>query len=237
MANLQAISKDHYADKKWQLTPGYSFSEKDSVCPIVLQELPQAQANMPVAFMLSDDKYYLVVVQGLTPQTNLFVDADGNWLGNYIPASYRSYPFVLASTTGDGENLVLCVDEDSGLVGSDEADQDFFNEEGELSERMQEVMKFLSEGHSGRLTVNRICEQLQELNLFKSWTLQIEYADGPHKVEGLYCIDEPAFNELSDEVFLELRKTGALPVIYSHLLSMQHITRLADATQSRTKPA
>lgn len=237
MTKLQAISKDHYTDKKWQLNPGYSFTEKDSVCPIVLQELPNAMANMPVAFIRSEDKYALVVVQGLTPQTNLFVDANGVWSGKYIPAGYRTYPFLLASTSGDGENLVLCIDEDSGLVGGDEADQAFFDKEGELSERMQEVMTFLSEGHRGRLAAGRVCQQLQELNLLKPWTLQIEYEEGSHKVDGLFCIDEPAFNELSDEIFVELRQSGALPVIYSQLLSMQQMNKLADATQARTNLA
>lgn len=237
MDNLQAVSKDRYADKKWQLNPGYLFAEKDSVCPIVLQELPNAMANMPIAFMPVEDKYALVAVQGLTPETNLFVDANGDWLGKYIPAGYRSYPFVLASTSGDGENLVLCVDEDSGLVDGDEADQDFFNKEGELSERMQEVMKFLSEGHNGMLAATRICQQLQELNLFKPWTLQIQLEKGSHKVDGLFCIDEPAFNKLSDDAFIELRKTGAVAVVYSHLLSMQQMNNLADATQARTNSA
>jgi len=237
MANLQAISKEHYADKKWQLNPGYLFAAKDAVCPIVLQELPNAMANMPIAFMLSEGKYYLAAVQGLAPQTNLFVDANGDWLGKYIPASYRTYPFLLASAGEDGKNLVMCVDEDSGLVGGDEADQPFFNEEGEFSEQMQDMLKFLSEGYSGRLAAVRICAQLQEHNLFKPWNLQIQYEEGNHAIEGLYCIDEPAFNELSDEVFIEFRKTGALPVVYSQLLSMQKISNLADVAQARAKSA
>lgn len=237
MANLQAISKEGYADKKWQLNPGFSFAAKHSVCPLVFQELTSAMASMPIAFMPNEDKFVAVAVQGITSETNLFVDADGNWLGKWVPAVYRSYPFVLASTSGDGENLVLSVDEDSGLVGGEEADQIFFNEAGELSEQMKEVMKFLSEGQNGRIVVNKICEQLQEHDLIKPWNLKLEYNEGPFEVEGLFCINEPTFQALSDEAFIELRKSGALSLIYSQLLSMQQISNLADATRARATPA
>lgn len=237
MANLQAISKEGYADKKWQLNPGFSFAAKHSVSPLVFQELTNAMACMPIAFMPNKDKYVAVAVQGLTPETNLFVDADGNWLGKWVPAVYRSYPFILASTSGDGENLVLSVDEDSGLVGGEEADQVFFDETGELSEQMKEVMKFLSEGQNGRIAINRICEQLQEHDLITPWNLKLEYTEGPYQVDGLFCINEPIFQALSDEAFIELRKTGALSLIYSQLLSMQQISNLADAARALAKPA
>ena len=36
-------------------------------------------------------------LQSLLPEINMMVDDKGKWLGNYIPARYRSLPFVLAA--------------------------------------------------------------------------------------------------------------------------------------------
>lgn len=235
MTNLKAISKDQYSDRKWQFSPDYSFAAKDSVCPIVLLELPTAMVTSPVAFLYSEGQYILVAVQGLRPQTNLFVDANGDWKGKYVPAKYHGYPFVLASTSGDGENLILCIDEDSGLVDSDEADKLFFDDKGELSEATQDVMKFLSEAHNSRIAASKICQKLKDHGLLRTWSIEIKYDEGTHKVEGLFRIDEEAFNKLSNEAFIELRQAGALPVIYSQLLSIQHIVKLADMAQEQAK--
>lgn len=235
MANLQAISKTQYSDKKWQRFPDYGFTAKDAVCPLIAQEIPKAMANMTIAFLCLEDNYSLVAVQGLNADTNLYVDAKGKWLGKYIPACYRSYPFMLAANAADEGKLVLCIDEDSGLVNDDHAEEVFFGENGELSDSVQAVLKFLTELQSGRQATSRICDVLQEYNLLKPWGLQIQLEKSAHKVEGLFCIDEVALNELSDEDFITLRQAHALPIIYSQLLSMQHIAVLANATQARTK--
>ena len=47
-------------------------------------------------------------------------------------------------------------------------------------------------------------------------------------------IDEKKLNELSDDVFLELRKLGFLTAIYAHLMSLQHTQKLV---QKLVKPA
>ena len=57
------------------------------------------------------------------PEHNLFVGPDGHWLGGYVPASLRSYPFRVLGSEGSGQ-LALCVDEDSGLVVEDSMERE-----------------------------------------------------------------------------------------------------------------
>ena len=59
--------------------------------------------------------------------------------------------------------------------------------------------------------------------------------EGTKRVGGLFCIDEAALNTLSDETFVELRQSGALPIIYCQLLSMQRISELAQFAQAKSK--
>ena len=47
----------------------------------------------------------------------------------------------------------------------------------------------------------------------------------------MFCIDEAALNELTDDAYAELRVSGAIPVIYCQLLSMQQIVNLTQFSQ------
>ena len=48
-----------------------------------------------------------------------------------------------------------------------------------------------------------------------------------YEIDGLFTIDEEALEKLSNEEFQELRQRGLLPIIYSHLTSLQQIGRLS----------
>ncbi|MER9298661.1 SapC family protein [Mesorhizobium sp. M0621] len=47
------------------------------------------------------------------------------------------------------------------------------------------------------------------------------------------AIDEPAFNKLSDEAFLDLRKSGTLGMLYCHLASTNSWTSLVHQASLR----
>ena len=54
-------------------------------------------------------------------------------------------------------------------------------------------------------------------------------------VEGLYRIDEAALNALPDDAFMPLRKTGALPLAYAQLLSMNQLALLPKAAEVQAR--
>ena len=234
MASLQAITKPDFTEKSWRRSPNYLFTANDAVCPLIVQEMTRAiMMGMPIAFLCVDEKYSVVAVLGLEAETNYFVGKDGGWQGKYIPARYRAYPFVLAKN--EEEKLVLCINEDSGLLNDDDSAEAFFDDEGELSATVKQVMELLSAIRVGLQSAARICKLLNQHKLFKPWELEIELEDGKKRIEGLFSIDEAALNELSDEAFIELRQSGALIVVYCQLLSMQRITDLAQFAQLKSK--
>src|SRR5690606_13482573 len=118
MAELTVISREQHADKRWKRYTSYSFAAGDAVVALVAQELPRACLSLPLGFVKTEAGFQVVAVQGLQPGRNLWVAPDGRWLGGYVPAAYRGYPFVLANTE-DGKR-VLCVRPDSGLVNESE---------------------------------------------------------------------------------------------------------------------
>ena len=71
------------------------------------------------------------------------------------------------------------------------------------------------------------------MNLLKTGTLTLQFnASAPkYELEGVYTIDEEAVQKLNDEEYLELRKRGLLPMIYSHLTSLHQLTRIIRLQQ------
>lgn len=234
MPNLQPVSRERHAGQYWQRYSSYAFAAKDAVCPLVVQELPKAMMCMPIGFTQAGAGFALVAIQGVAPGECLFVDGAGKWLLDYTPAHYRGYPFMLASST-DGQQ-VLCVDEDSGLIGS-QPGEPFFDEEGAPVKAVSEVLNFLSQIAANAQATQRICGVLQEHGLIQPWPIAVQGVAGEQQVAGLFRIDEAALNSLPLEGLDALRSAGALPIAYCQLLSMQHLATLGKLAQMRRETA
>jgi hypothetical protein len=223
MPKLTAITKQNHADKSWTRFTSYTFASKDNLAPLAGAEIAKAVTGLPMAFAKHKDRFLLVAVLSLFPGTNLFVAPDGRWLGQYVPSVFRGYPFYLARMEGQ-ENLVLCVDEDSGLVNDDRAaGEPFFDDKGEVSQSVKDIMDFLNQVEQNRALTNVSVAALAEAGVITEWPLKIKQGDQEKPVTGLYRIDEAKLNSLEDEQFLKIRKAGALPIAYAQLLSMNNI--------------
>lgn len=223
MSKYQAINKNDFSNLRWSRFENYHFAALDAVAPLVAQELPRACVSLPIAFILQNDKFTPVAIQGLQAGKNLFVTTDGRWIGTYAPAVYRGYPFALGSA--DNGQDVLCIDMESGLIG--EANEErFFDDDGQPSEAVKSVLDFLVQVRADRLLTERLCRDLQDEGLIQTWPLTLKSEQGEQIVEGLYRIDEARFNNLEPEALNRLHKSGALILVYCQLLSIQHLQTL-----------
>src|ERR1035437_6405534 len=133
MPQFTPITRESHAGKNWRRPPNFAFAAGEAVVPLVGVELAHAVVTMPIAFTAEADRYRLVALLSLVPGKNLFVAPDGKWLGGYIPAFFRGYPFRLWRQEGS-ETAVLCIDQDSKLLmEADGTGEDFFDGEGKLS--------------------------------------------------------------------------------------------------------
>lgn len=198
------------------------------MCPLVAQELPKAVMHLPVGFVRAGEEIVPVAVLGVQPGRNLFVAADGRWLGGYVPAAYRGYPFVLANA--DDGRQVLCVDEASGLL-NETAGEAFFAGDGSPSQSLAAVLNFLTQVASNRQATQRMCALLQTHGVVQPWPIKVQAEGGEQSVVGLFRIDEMALNALSPEGLAALRDAGALSLAYCQLLSMHHLTQLGRLAQ------
>lgn len=230
MINVQVVQKERHADLMWQRFGSYEHAAADAVVHLVLPEISRACLAMPVGFIMVRENLVPVAVQGLEPGQNLFVAEDGSWLGDYIPAAYRSHPFALGATR-DGEPI-LCVLEDSDLLVK-AGGEPFFDEQGERAPCLTQVLEFMVEVVNHRKATRRVCSVLQKHRLIEPWQFKCETEVGIQYAEGLFRINKAALEKLGTSEFDELRRTGALPVIYCQLLSVQHVAKLHRMAQER----
>lgn len=218
---LTAISPEQFTNKAFQRSTGYSFAIQTHILPVVVAELTHlVTAAMPLGFVQTGDTFQLVMITSLQPNTNLYVFSDGRWLGSYIPAILRGYPFRLAKLQ-DREDSVLCIEDDCGLVVQPGKGEPFFDDTGAPSQAVKEILDFWDHVERSRQVTQAAVEALQSARLIQPWPINLQKAGkAAVSVEGLFRIDEAALNELPDEDFLKLRQTSALPVAYAQLFSM-----------------
>ena len=233
MPNYQAISSEHHASKRWKRYTNYRFAAADSVVPLVAAELPKAVMSLPIAFIEQGDVYVPAAVLGLQPGNNVFVAPDWRWVGNYIPAAFRSYPFRLAKTE-DGQQ-VLCIDEDCDLLSDGPTGEAFFNDDGQPAQTTLDILGFLTQIEQNRVATAAACAVLQKHTLIRPWPITLKTETGEKKIAGLFQIDEAALNQLSGEALLEVLQAGGLPLAYCQLLSMQHLPLLGQLTEAQAK--
>jgi hypothetical protein len=234
MVQFVAVSQERHASKKWQRHANYRFAATEALAPIVGAELSKAALSMPLAFSEQAGRYTLVAVLSLTPGRNMFVGSDGRWLGSYIPACFRSYPFNLLPQPGT-DQLVLCVDEDSGLVvDANAAGENFFDQAGAISPALKAAFEFLTLLHRSRQATDLAVSALAQAGVIKPWQIKLKSEQGEQAISGLHHVDEAALGALPDEAFLKLRT--ALSIAYAQMLSMGQLEVFAQLAKLHSQP-
>ncbi|UOD50400.1 SapC family protein [Orrella daihaiensis] len=225
------ISQSEFGNKRFKRYESYAFAAKDALAPLVLKELVRATMVMPVGFAMVQDAFVPVAVLGLGNGKNLFVAPDGRWVGRYVPAAYRGYPYVLAN--GPEDKQILCFDDSSGLLSETEGEP-FFGEDGKPTQAINDILNFLTQLAVNRQATQRVCALLQEHGLIEPWPIKLKGKEGEpeRNLEGLFRINEVAFNQLDEKSLHVLHQGGALPVIYCQLLSMQHLPVLGELAKA-----
>ena len=98
MPRFVPVNRERYGQKKWLRYTSYAFAAGEVVTPIVAAELARAALALPCAFLQQSGRYTLVAVLSLIAGRNMFVGPDGRWLGPYVPAVFRLYPFRVLPT-------------------------------------------------------------------------------------------------------------------------------------------
>ena len=233
MTQIQAVRSSQHGQYSWVPYNQYGFAAADIYAPLLVQEFHHAGAASPIAFVFKDQVYSPVMMMGLPNGTNLLVSSKGRWLGNYVPAYYRSHPFCMAKDQQG--KILLSVRSDSECVLDryvpDGKAKPFFVD-GELSKELSEIRNFLQNVEAGRLATAEFCAACAKLDLFVPWDLRLEADGRTLNIKGLYRVDETRLRALPADSAKVLLGNGTLGAIYYHLGSLQLTKKLLSLKQS-----
>ncbi len=234
--NLVPFDINRHGKKKIRPVNSFKFAEKSFIASLVVTELSFAAPTYPVVFLKDEkEKFGLYALLGLKQDENLFLDKDGKWKVPYIPAIIRRYPFALGRDEIK-EEFIICIDEESEFLNDYEGEA-LTDKDGKPTKILEQAKEYLAELYRMSEITDMFCKEMVERDMLTQLNIQIN--DGPNKtprnISGCFGINEKKLTELSDADFLDLRKKGALPVIYAHLISLPQIERLVKFQDEQKK--
>jgi hypothetical protein len=212
--------------KSLHLATDFGYARATNSVLLGAAEFPRAMRSYPIVFT-SGEPRVAVAVLGLEGNENLFVGSDGKWReGEYIPAYVRRYPFIFLEQP-DKSELILCVDDASGLL-TESADHPLF-EGAEPTQLVRNALSFCREFHEQTLASAAFVGELAQHGLLVPNEARVVLNSGKEMtLRDFQIVDEAKFNALPDEVFLDWRRRGWLPLVYCHLMSMASWPNLVE---------
>lgn len=231
------VNNERHAGKKIRASNDFRFASKFHVAYVTVHEFSRAAAIYPLVFLedKEGDAFRPVALMGLDAGENLFVDAQGQWSGSYIPAIIRRYPFAL-SKAQEADRYIVCVDEASDLL-SDTEGAAMFDDQGNPTQVIENVKRYLGELQQMDGMTHEFGKFLVQNNLLTPLNMRVNAADQVRNITGCYVINEERLNNFTDAKFAEIRQKGYLPAIYAHLISLSQIERLATLKKPAVTPA
>ena len=233
------ISKENHHDWSYVGLSNYNHCIKDFIVPILIAEIGKIAVTNPIVYLEKDKTLGLYSLQSVLPEMNLMIDKKGSWINSYIPARYRSLPFVLANNSEDKSNneKILCFIDDLKCVAKsfDRESTKIFDENNQLSEEMQRVFEFLKNIDQNEFVTQKALQSIQKMDILEDWQLSIKLSDGEKKMTGLKRINIEKLKNLPTEKLHQLNQTGGLDISFASIFSLNNLENLRNLLIDKTK--
>lgn len=219
-------SRDH-ASWKSRTTDHATWLVGQHAVPVTAEEFVHASRHFPVVFSASDQPVPLALM-GLNEGVNTFVDDQGTLTQQvYVPAYVRRYPFMLAKLSPESEDLSLCFDPTSDLIG-DFAEGNALFDGDQPSEQCKATLDFCRNFEEAGFRTQAFVEELVKHNLLMDGEVSIQQAgfEQPFIYRGFKMIDQEKLRDLRGDVLRSLNQNGMLALIFAHLFSLDHMTEI-----------
>lgn len=227
-SSVVSLNRRDHGDLAYKPTEHFDFARELNAAPIMAAEFNACAGDYAIVFADAEGVALPAVLFGVNQAQNLFVDPQGKWLGGYLPAFIRRWPFVF-STDEKGETLTLCIDETAPGFNRDGRGERLFDSEGEPTGFTRQMLEFLKEFQAQQLRTKAFAERLQELDLLQAVEARIPLPNGePRTLTGFKVVDREKLKALPAETLERMFRGDELELIYLHLFSMRNIERLRE---------
>jgi hypothetical protein len=143
---------------------------------------------------------------------------------------------MLARLRQDADELSLCFDSTSGLVGEFEEGQALFDD-GQLSESTTAILKFCEEFELSAQRTNAFMKELAEMDLLIDGEVSIQPSDSPTPFvyRGFRMVGEEKMKELRGDQLRKINQNGILQLLMAHHFSLPQIARSSPSSCSRAR--
>jgi hypothetical protein len=190
--------------------------------PLTAEEFVHAARHYPIVFSTGEPSVPLGLM-GLNEGVNTFIDDDGRPTSPvYIPAYARRYPFMLAKLTAETEELSLCFDPTTDLIGEFEDGAALFDN-GEPTDSCKATLDFCRNFEEAGFRTQNFVEELNKHELLMDGEVAIQQAgnDQPFIYRGFKMVNQEKLRELRGDVLRQWNQNGMLGLIFAHLFSLE----------------
>jgi SapC len=222
------LSFARHGDCSVEISGNYGFSGEVNSVPLMAVEFPQAALEYAIVFAGSEGSLLPATILGVRGSENLFLSKEKAWEAKYIPAFVRRYPFVF-STSADGQQLILCIDEAFAGFNREGRGQRLFGDDGKPSAYVDNVLRFLQEYQTQFLRTQAFCVKVRELDVLEPMQAQVELASGERMaLGGFRAVSRSKLKAVPGDKLAELAQTDELELLYLQLQSMRNFLSLKD---------
>ena len=205
----------------------YGFAREVNSVPLVAAEFAFTAQEYAIVFT-GEDAVMPAVILGMRDSQNVFVDDEGRWKADYLPAFIRRYPFVVSSAD-EGETLTLCLDENFSGCNDEGRGERLFDAEGERTAYLEQVVAFARDYQGQFQRTQMFCQKLKELDLLTPMQANFRPQGGEAlSLTGFFGVDRERVKALDGEKLKELATTDELELIYLHLHSLRNLSKMVE---------
>lgn len=195
--------------------------------PITIDEFVFVQRFNPIVFSVGENPVPLALF-GLNEGINVFTDAEGALKQEvYVPAYVRRYPWMLARLAQDSQELSLCFDPTTDLLGEFEDGTPLFDGD-KPSEATNAVLKFCEDFEMSAQRTGAFVTELKNMDLLMDGEVAINVPEQeqPFIYRGFQMVSEDKFRALDADTLVRIRDNGILALIMAHLFSLSLVRDL-----------
>lgn len=222
------VNRGRHASLAVKIGNDFAFSASVNSVPLMVAEFSQVASEMTIVFAGQGEDVIPAVLLGIRENENLFIDESGKWLGKYVPAFLRRYPFVFSSTD-DGKNFTLCIDESFEGANNDGRGERLFDAEGEQTQYLKSVLGFLQAYQVQFQRTKALTGRLRAFNLLEPMQAQFTLPDGRNlMLSGFEVVSRERLRAISPEQLTALFGFDDFELIYLHLQSLRNLQATAE---------
>ena len=219
--DLQPLSSTIHGGYRNRPSEKAPFFANVHAVPLTIDEFIHAQRHYPIVFSAGENPVPLALL-GLNEGVNVFVDEEGAPFNPfYVPAYVRRYPYMLARLQPDAQELSLCFDPTSDLIGDGGEGEALFDGE-KPTDQLNSILKFCEDFEMSAQRTNAFMTELKEMDLLIDGEVSIQPndSDQPFIYRGFQMVAEEKLRDMHGDQLRKINQNGILPLVMAHIFSL-----------------